>query len=296
MRDEMKVNQKSGRNDLCRICRKKMKYCKCHHANNAKKIFYLFIVLVGVMIFIISSYFIFYKPKNDIVYHNNKNVSFTIKIPEQTENLSNHELILRKLCKEKISLKYTPVHIYRNNIFAGSGTLFKTQEGLRIASSGHLFYKRFGKCYYSYQVICPLEDRLYPINHILGIDKNNFQKEIDFVFCIPGQERLIEGFLNDDDIFSASCQPLSDDTYAWFTSLVTGKKYHCVGSSFNSENMPYLILDYDGLPGESGSGFINDFGHLLVLKGSSYITPVMKKILPFNDKSTRFSLGVIFSE
>lgn len=183
---------------------------------------------------------------------------------------SNETLILQKLSKTKTASYCTPVHIFRGNIFAGSGTLVEMSvRGPRIVTSAHLFERASGTNLYFYRELQPHGNERKPIASIESIEgATQFKDEVDIALCVPGPARPIVGF--------SSFRSGQFETYQnekWITlsdhilirCLTTGEQTYCVGQM---ERMPaYFLLSYDSLPGESGTGFVSEKDELFVWKG-----------------------------
>ena len=195
----------------------------------------------------------------------------------RSKNDAEH-IIINKLAKTEIKSKFTPVEIYHLSkneaFFAGSGSLFVGSEGEQIITCEHLFRKELGNPEFAFRKIRPLEQKItHGIHAILhkGVELSVRPSDSpDVVIVKTGDTKPIECY-SDHTLFVKQDQAhiVKADKLVKIKSLVSGESVRIVGilKSVHDSGTEYVILDYISIPGESGTGFVDENDHLYVLKG-----------------------------
>lgn len=181
------------------------------------------------------------------------------------------ELILKNLYPSPFHPFLQPVHIFRNEMFWGSGIHVQSDNYTLIITAEHLFQEKSGDAYYFFQKLYGAKD-LISIAGIGKIDNGYKIKEgKDIVFCIPGTKKLIECRSAIDSDWWAFPYTLFK-TNKYFRSLVSGKSYESFGAIINKEGiLQKFFLLYPSIAGESGTGFLDENNQLAVLINSMRI-------------------------
>lgn len=178
------------------------------------------------------------------------------------------ELVSKDLYATPFHPFLQPVHIFRNEIFWGTGTQIQLDNYTLVITAEHLFQEKSGDAYYFFQKLYGAKDSI----SIAGIGKIDNGYKIkegkDIVFCIPGTKKLIECRSAVDSGWWAFPYTLFK-TNKYFRSLVTGKSYESFGAIINKEGiLQMFFLLYPSVGGESGTGFLDENNQLAVLTNS----------------------------
>lgn len=191
--------------------------------------------------------------------------------------------IIGKLTDRRID-DYTPVMIYRRSssglsIPVGVGSLFLNSYGNKqIITADHLFGSLTGDHVFGYRILIPLETSVdYSISSVLRGANFAFEKTVgaspDVAILRVGDSRPIS-------CSGDQTQPLvinhvevsAFNEVVLLRSLVSGKEVRALGEVMINRSW-YMIIEYDSVSGESGTGFVNDAGELFVLKGAMEVSP-----------------------
>jgi hypothetical protein len=222
-------------------------------------------------------------------------------------DLPDYQLILQKLTDKKVSPVFSPVHIFRNGDFTGSGTLYDGPRGSRIVTAEHLFSKELPPAHFSYQKLQPYELEMRPISQIMDPKDEPLEYgaiadfgQVDVIICVPGPDRLIAG-VSDLKIGPGEKSEHALTVYYeipghyHFTSLVTGETYAAIGST-SIRGADYLVLPCSTISGESGSGFINARGDILVLCKGLDAGADVSNVLPVPPGTEKLMAGFLLTQ
>ncbi len=297
-----KSGRKRGPRRLCPKDGKKINKCPGHRSLFSWKLLLLLLLMVIIFVFLLS------QPagKQTARVDSTEAIKPGELIFPGNPSESNHQLILQKLTDKNISEVYTPVHIFKNGKFWASGVLFQGQRETIIITAAHLFLKDEAPAYYSYQVLRPFENKLHDISHLTRPEITNPKNvdvdlscPLDVIFCIAGGKQLIEGFATRRYELSRkiTVSPLPELTGNMdFTSLVTAESYKCLGRANPLSGLPVYYFSYAPIPGESGTGFINNRGDLLIISGTMPVTKDFRKFFSLPESATKISAGVLLTQ
>lgn len=208
--------------------------------------------------------------------------------------------LLQSAATSPIHPKYRPVLIYRyrgNNrpAFTAVGTQFDGTNGTVIATVEHLLVKKFEHEWFVLRLLSPDEHQV--TNGLTSIVSRNIgvglPRDTDVVFLRPGDPAHLECFSKKSESIPESAQVYFFDnvqvggrTVKSLRSLITGKEYKVIGASKAPQ---FILLSYSSQAGESGSGFVDEYGQLYVLSGGtrSGTNPISFLSGPFADLGKR---------
>ncbi|MEI8062361.1 MAG: hypothetical protein WCG97_03650 [bacterium] len=187
---------------------------------------------------------------------------------------------LRENSPTQVDPRYRPILIYRYRgegarpAYSGVGTVFKGKDGLVVATVEHLLSKDSAKELFVIRFLSPDEQKseigLESVAHRnveVGIEK-----EADVVFLRLGTAAYLDCFSERSasvpvkaGIFLFGDLSLANgQVVKKLKSLVTGKEYPVVGSSKNPKG---ILIRHASRIGESGTGFVDEYGNLYVMTG-----------------------------
>jgi hypothetical protein len=217
---------------------------------------------------------------------------------------TSEEIILAKRTNSRISPRFTPVLIYqsyeegmgRGMGFVAVGTLFAGKSGARVVTVDHLFPKKLGIRMFAFLKLQPLEKSLS--NGIQGVlgkgsDLAPPGQTPDIAILEAGEVKPIRGYsdrTNDPEAAFLTITGFKPSSRT-LTSLVSGEKVLPVGIARSPQDggVTYYVVEYGSVPGESGTGFVDDEDRLYVLKGELMTTPQERATLHI-----RRRLGLVF--
>ena len=202
---------------------------------------------------------------------------FLMNRPAKEVNIE--PIILKKLSHESVESRFTPVFIYRvdenvGGFFSGSGSLFIGSNGEQIVTAEHLFRKEFGKTMFAFRKLRPFENEItHSIQKILHKGEElamNPGDEPDIVILRTGNPELLECY-SDLKIGPTPKKMMGVNKLKEkqkVRSLLTGEWVNLVGTTERTPDSKsiYVLIEYASLPGESGSGFVDEDDNLYVLK------------------------------
>jgi len=216
--------------------------------------------------------------------------------PKTIEETKNY--LLSQLTSDQLSKFYRTVLLYREEKFACMGTQLADEEDGRIITSAHLLSKKQDPKKLYYHVVNPMEMQRRSIGDYYYT--NPTPQKLDGMFLFPGPERVIEPFI-DFDIGRPDMQgkgkiiPLKKET--WATCLLDGKKYRVVGQVTESggPGTRYVIVHYNAIPGNSGTGFIDEENNLIILAGFMPMPQEVLNKLPVKvDHFIELAVGLVY--
>lgn len=188
--------------------------------------------------------------------------------------------LLQSAVVSPVDSKFRPVLVYRYRganrpAFTAVGTEFEGTNGPVIVTVEHLLVKKFDHELFVLRLLSPDEHRV--TNGVASIAYRNTEaglpRDTDVVFLKPGDPALIECFSEKSENVPESAQvfffdnvQVGDRTIKSLKSLITGKEYRVIGASKSPQ---FILISYLSQAGESGSGFVDEYGQLYVLSGGT---------------------------
>ena len=187
-------------------------------------------------------------------------------------------IILGKASRNPVSSRFTPVLIFRLEKgnrdlghFAGSGSRFMGRNGEQIVTSEHLFPHGSGEQLYAYRPLRSGNDVVYGIEKVMNTGSAVSRGMMaDVIMLKTGDAKPIFGFSVHTHENTTSKAVVSSFTKApYLKSLVTGEEVRMLGKTTDplETKAGYLLIDYDSIDGESGTGFVDKDDNIYVLKG-----------------------------
>lgn len=188
------------------------------------------------------------------------------------------DYIVAKTTQRQVSSKLTPVMLYlisKDRKVAqhlGCGTLYTGAQGEQVVTCEHLFPIARGTNDVAFRKLRPLEkDITHGIEKILqkGEDLSTTGKP-DVVVLGVGDVQPIQFYSHQPQVWDETQKLTIYDDPITLTSLISGEKVRLVGfaDSVLDQGVAYGVIEYRSIPGESGTGFIDDDGNLYVLKAN----------------------------
>ena len=194
--------------------------------------------------------------------------------------------ILDKLVQTPVPSKFTPVLIYRtqggtSGSFAGSGSLITVNGVEQVITAEHLISHKLEDAFYAYRIIRPLEK---DVTHAVEMVKNRGAEMAPglspdvLIFQGGPSANMIDCNSERMLVFGGAKGDVAPYLEPWpLRCLVTDKQVRAIGTikvpEENDGGVKYILLDHRGIPGESGSGFVDGNDNLYVLKGSFDVPP-----------------------
>lgn len=193
--------------------------------------------------------------------------------------VSHHDLILEKAKGPPVKSQFEPVLLYRSSdnvkfIFTGCGSLYIGSNGQQVVTAEHLFLKDYGTQQFIWRKTKSLDETgiIESVMHRSSEVANAINGAGDIVILKTGDLKPIVCFSNEPaggvtDHMEVEIQALSVRMMA--TSLTSGQQVRILGRSMrvDGQGSAYMLLEYDSVTGESGSGFVDAEDNLYVLKG-----------------------------
>lgn len=194
---------------------------------------------------------------------------------------SAEEIILAKRTRAQVSVRFTPVLIYQSvpgagarGELAGSGTLYEGKKGSQIVTAEHLFRKELGAKIFAFRKLRPLEEIVsHGIQEVLdfGTALGGPGQTPDVVILRVGRAASVNGFSSQTLMPTTLRMSVTrfNSPHRFIRSLVSGERVPIIGVAriLEGGDVPYYIGDHRSIPGESGTGFIDQEEGLYVLKG-----------------------------
>ena len=170
-----------------------------------------------------------------------------------------------------------------DSFLAGSGTMVKLSNGKNyVITSEHIFTTQKKGNYESPKyAVKELQTKSNFATGSLVSAKPLFAGKtgmIDIAVCEVGSDRSVSikpfsSFQSADgkgENYPEHHLVNGDPKDKVLRSLVSGKEVHllCMENIPGVKDFHYYVIDYKSMPGESGEGFVDRFGHLYVLKGT----------------------------
>ena len=201
------------------------------------------------------------------------------QVQKQNDNVE--ERLIQSSSPTRIDPRFRPVLIYLYKgvgsvpAFVGMGTQFEGKSGPLVVTAEHMMPKKLKNRFLIFRFLSPdakkSDSGVHEIaykNVDLGISTNT-----DVLFVRQGHPEVMEGFSNKSaDTTEVRKGYLYENVEVegrvvkTLKSLVNGKEYSVIGVS---NDPTYILISYDSQRGESGTGFIDEYGRLYVLSGSS---------------------------
>ncbi|MEO8638094.1 MAG: hypothetical protein ABI430_04310 [Candidatus Taylorbacteria bacterium] len=208
--------------------------------------------------------------------------TFTTSPQNATGVEDDEEYIIRKVSKDPLKSRFTPVLIYRvlggeTGTFAGSGSLFAGSHGIQVITAEHLFGKKLGDQIFAVRKLRPYEtDATHGIESILNTGSQIADvggQSPDIIVLKAGQAKTIRCFSEETlDLRTSPMELHRIDQTIILTSLVSDEKVRVLGTAMSlrdGKGVQYSVLEYASNSGESGTGFVDEDDNLFVLKGSA---------------------------
>lgn len=204
-----------------------------------------------------------------------------------------YDYLLNHVSPTNVHPYLRPVHFSIGRNFAACGTLVLNTnlEPYKIVTAAHLFsVTQPGSNYYDYHVLSSTGYVAHGHISRVVLDSIRFSDKPegihDVAFCYVGDPGLI---LRTSQVLVSAESPFATSfrygkiNPVHATSITTGEKFRIVGQIVNDQNVPFFVMLYESLNGESGSGFLGSDGHLYILSGNVAVTPEMRKALEIPD-------------
>ncbi len=191
------------------------------------------------------------------------------------------DYLVSKTSKTPISSRFTPVLMYRylggeSALHCGVGTLFVGPSGECVITAEHLMRKELGDQIFAYRKLQPLETVI--THSIEGVQRKgvefalNPDENPDVVMLKPGLGKKIACYdMRARSLVRGRSKIRKVLNTVTVRSLVSGERVQVLGQVMGSGDdgsAIYTIIKYAAVPGESGTGFVDDADGLYVLKGS----------------------------
>jgi hypothetical protein len=195
------------------------------------------------------------------------------------------DYIVGQLVSREVSKKYEPVMLYRTkdfkkNYHAGVGTIVSSPAGRKyLLTVEHLFQRNHGTQYFLTRSLKPYQDYISGDRGVIEVSQKGKEVAVspyisatDVAMLEIGAPKPIECFsefsegisYRDNEKFGM--QPIQSKFL--LRSLISDKSYQVLLWSDNEKGSKLYVIPYASLPGESGTGFIDENENLYVLKGS----------------------------
>jgi hypothetical protein len=240
-----------------------------------------FILLPSIIIGILLT-FLFGRKNNKSIEHSK----------EELQNRYNY--LLSHVAQTNVHDFLRPIHFSVGKDFAACGTLIlKTNlDPDKIITAAHLFSRtQAGTDYYDYHILSSTGyvTHGHISNAVLDSIRSSDKDEgiHDVAFCYIGDPGLISR--TSKVIVSAESPTAALFSFGKIdpvqvTSITTGEKFKIVGQIVNGQNVPFFVMLYEGLNGESGSGFWGSDYRLYILSGNINLTPEIRKAVDIPEK------------
>lgn len=199
--------------------------------------------------------------------------------PEQLERYND---LLRRIKREPVCDELRAVQLMRAGNWIGTGTLIVHPK--KIITCEHLFPSSEKSDFLYYHEI-QLKDCVgkltKPIAQFVGDPK------MDIGTCIPGKTAIIEhkSKFGNDGLVTETHQFFSFKEKPLLTNLLTGETVRGLGK-VDTVDSSTIVIEYESLPCEGGSGFIDQEDNFLVLTKNVFIGEKIREL---------FSMGSNFS-
>jgi hypothetical protein len=194
------------------------------------------------------------------------------------------DYILNNIPEKPVNSRFTPIIIHRYDgkdyKMVGSGSIFNNhQRNTLIVTAEHVLSSKEQNSFYTYQTITKDSDEKYYAVESFEYDGYQITGEpADVALLKPGQlekvENIIDGRYDKGNSGISHCTPEYKEGMGNLISLASGRSVKILGTALNldegKKDVMYLIVDYDSIKGESGSGFVDQNDNIYILKGSTY--------------------------
>ncbi len=215
--------------------------------------------------------------------------------------------LLREVSTNKVSPKFSPVHIYVYSggriIWWGSGTAYTDRGNEWVLTAGHLFgTNTVGTNLFFYSKVQEKVHRLCGIQKVFGSSSDNVKRdkdfdqktEVDVALALHGPATPIEPFSGMAKPTQESSQFFTlGNTNLLLTSLLSNKTYRPLAIGMNGTpgkaTSKFVVFDYRAIEGESGSGFLGNDGFIYLLVGTSADVSMEKY---FRKNGAHFTNGI----
>ena len=190
--------------------------------------------------------------------------------------------LLKNALQTRIDPRFRPVLIYlyrgkgKRPQFIGAGTWFEGRGGALVATAEHMLLKKFSKELFLFRFLCPDEHKITTGIQAVAYRNTDLKTppDVDMVILRVGDPRTLP-------CFSEKAPEILEDFKGFkldeldvgggkkvksLKSLTTGKEYPIVGAT---NEPPAVLIGYESVSGESGSGFVDEFGSLYILSGGT---------------------------
>lgn len=188
------------------------------------------------------------------------------------ESLAKYEKILQAKVKKPVSQDYQPAAIFRDDVFLGLGTLAAVSGQPRLLTCANLFPASVKLAVYTFQPLFAGPEAKGGIEKLsLFSPKAERQRFPSLIICRPGLALILAGLderpAGRTKNFSLT-SPLKEKLV--FQSLITGKRHEALMAMDNPRGEKGIIFRYDFIAGhgDSGSGFVDEKGGLIIFDGS----------------------------
>lgn len=204
-----------------------------------------------------------------------------------------YDYVLDHVSKTNVHPFLRAIHFGIGNHFACSGTLMLKRDGApdKIITAAHLFSEtQPGSDYYDYRLVSPTGyvagghvSRVI-LDSICSKDSGGIH---DIAICELGDRTLIS---RTSKVRVSADKPF-DLRFAagkiaprTATSIATGEQHDITGQIVTDDGVPFFIMLYESLNGESGSGFWGSDGKLYIVSGDVDVTDSLRKDLGVPDQ------------
>ncbi len=208
----------------------------------------------------------------------------------EAEYQERYDYLLEHVAQTNVHPLLRAVHFTIGKYFDACGTMVLNADGTPyfIVTANHLFSEtQPGSDYYDYHVLGPngYGEQGHISRVVLdSIRSSNVPEGIqDVAFCYIGEpapiSRTSKVLVSASSPFSQSFQvgKLAEQVDA--VSITTGEHCKIIGQIVNNQNVPYFIMLYKSVNGESGSGFWGSDKRLYIISGGVVVSPETRKEL-----------------
>lgn len=211
--------------------------------------------------------------------------------------MKTYEDLLRETSKELVHPQFHPVHLLSEEgsewKWVGSGTLILGGH-IAILTCEHIFRPNLAGRKLYYRLLQPLSNDLFPIADFKRIGEG----ETDVGVCYPGIEAQAINYTSSKQKlvpFEVNALERFDPTLKCM-HLLTGREFQLIGRMVlpkkNIDEAIYLV-DYEGVEGESGSGFLINAHQLFILHSKVQNLDAYQEFFRIDCSTKKISMGNI---
>lgn len=212
-----------------------------------------------------------------------------------------YDYMYTHVAAENVHPYLRPVHFKIGKNFGACGTLVLGKDNLPkyIVTANHLFSEtQPGSDYYDYYVLTP--KGYTDLGHVSDVVLDSLRQPglnggiDDVAVCHLGNPGLIARTskvkVSGDRGFTQEYRVGKLTEKKTVTSVSSGETYPVIGQAVSPENVPFWIIPYHSMNGESGSGFWGSDDVLYVLSATTTVSDQSRKDLDIPPTLKRMTL------